>query len=194
MWYCLTIIDGTDEGIPCGSLCQRLLYNTAVQGVRVSLEPNELAKTSTESRSALFVLLTSNAKCPPLPDSFFDVVWPHESGEMARGRVKQRLAAGECIIRDVAPINTEGITIRFSRIKSGQTMFERPWSLSVDAVGATRLEVTDRNLAFIVSADRGQSCAIVVTTHNRHWCSSIYHCQICRLGSSRDTGRTAGTT
>ena len=131
------------EGPYCEALCLRLLYNGVVSRVIVVARSHdgrtELAGYRIERRE----------QCPKadLPRSL--IVWPQQYLAMGTGpkqvedRVKARVAAGECLVREAGRIEDAGMVIAVRTLKAGTSPFRAPWSLRLDTVDAKRLEIVE---------------------------------------------------
>ena len=71
------------------------------------------------------------------------VDFPLTRGADPRSRVLARIAAGECLMHDKAKVEDAGMTISYSEVSEGGNPFASPWSLTLDTVKATRLDVVE---------------------------------------------------
>ena len=84
-------------------------------------------------------------RCPAPPIVKSDIVWPadYRAGRPTPAKsVAARAEAGECLLRGAGQVEDAGLTITFGEVRAGETRFDSPWSLWLDTVGATRLEIT----------------------------------------------------
>jgi hypothetical protein len=131
------------EGPFCEALCLRLLYNGVVSRViSIARSPNgttELASFRIERRD--------QCPKPDLPRSL--IVWPRQHLEMGTGpksvenRVKARIAAGECLVREAGRVEDAGLVIAFRSAKAGVSPLRQPWNLWLDSADAKRLEIVE---------------------------------------------------
>jgi hypothetical protein len=124
----------------CETLCQRLLYSGSVSRVVVA--------DAIPQRAVGAFWIERRGQCPEpaLPHS--EVRWavdfPLNRGDAPEEQVRARIARGECLIQGAGSLDEAGVIIAFRKIKEGASIFANPWSLSLDTVAATRLEIVDR--------------------------------------------------
>jgi hypothetical protein len=127
----------------CEAICLRLLYNGAVSSVvSAELLPNGKLKKASGYR------IERHDECskPDLPNSL--IVWPGE-WRAVRGerpisimdRVRARISAGECLVRQEGHLEDAEVNISVRGIKRGLGRFDGPRKLWLDTVSARRLEI-----------------------------------------------------
>jgi hypothetical protein len=131
------------EGPFCEALCLRLLYNGVVSRVIAAARhpdgATDLASYRIERRE--------QCEKPGLPRTL--IVWPKQHLEMGTGpkrveaRVQARIAAGECLVREAGRIEDADMVIAVRNVRAAASRYSGPWSLWLDTVGATRLEITE---------------------------------------------------
>jgi hypothetical protein len=127
----------------CEALCQHLLYNGVVSRVIVG-QVNGPDASIPPPPNAYWI--ERRDRCPEPDISIFQVAWPtdfplEQGGPLTR--VRARIAAGECLLRDQGTIEEAGATITVRQLKKGASIFDTPWSLEPDTVEATRLEIVE---------------------------------------------------
>jgi hypothetical protein len=124
----------------CGTICQRLLYNGTVSRLIVA-DPRK-----PELTTAFWI--ERRESCPAVLMDY-DVVFPGDfqfgRGDSPRERVLARIAGGECLIAASGSLHEADVTISFGEIRRGESAFSHPWSLILDTVSATRLEIASAN-------------------------------------------------
>jgi hypothetical protein len=133
------------KGPYCEALCLRLLYNGVVSRV-IAAEIRPDGKI--EPASSYRIERRDQCPKPDLPNSL--IVWPGERraerGARSMGiidRVRARISAGECLVREAGRIDDAEAIISFREIKKGISSFQGPWTLRLDTVGARRLEIVE---------------------------------------------------
>jgi hypothetical protein len=127
----------------CEALCQHLLYNGVVSRVIVS-QLNGPDASIPPPPNAYWI--ERRDRCPEPDISIFQVAWPtdipfEDGGPLTR--VRARIAAGECLLRDQGKIEEAGATITVRQLKKGASIFDTPWTLEPDTVEANRLEIVE---------------------------------------------------
>lgn len=129
----------------CGEVCRRLLYNKAVEKVVVTRVPRPNTEIPEKYRRTASYRLGACSD----PDAVerkrvsSDVVFPNDSpGDMAFVRVRNRMAAGECLVAEDGNLEQPQLIISLQEIRSGESKFDHQWQLDLDTVQATRLEIT----------------------------------------------------
>jgi hypothetical protein len=140
--------EGTPSKAPyCEAICLRLLYNGAVSRV---IAAEILADGKIEPASSFRIERRDQCPKPDFPRS--RIVWPGE-WRVERGnkpigiedRVRARISAGECLVREEGRVEDADAVISFREIKRGFERFRGPWKLHLDTVGARRLEIIGAN-------------------------------------------------
>jgi len=121
----------------CTTLCQRLLYNGAVSRI---IAGDTIPPTIVRA----FWIERRTEPCPKPPIDSADVVFPddYKSKKHPVVIVRERTAAGECIIQGPGRFDEATLVISYLQIKKGVSPFDVPWALALDTVSATRLEIT----------------------------------------------------
>jgi hypothetical protein len=120
----------------CEAICLRLLYNGAVSRVLaiaydVGARKQVVASYRIERR----------AQCPYTKLDNGLVVWSGEGGRDVTARVRARIAAGDCLIREDGALSEARATISVREIKSAESDFQHPWKLKLDTLAAFRLDI-----------------------------------------------------
>ena len=71
------------------------------------------------------------------------VDFPLQRGADPRSRVLARIAVGECLMHENAKVEDAAMSITYREVSEGGNPFASPWSLTLDTVQATRLEVVE---------------------------------------------------
>lgn len=128
----------------CEGLCLRLLFNGVVSRViAAEIGPDGNIEPASSYR------LERRDQCPQLDFTALPIVWPGErwveKGRPAgmENRVRARVSAGECLVREVGRIEDAEAVISFRELKKGLARFRGPWTLRLDTVSAKRLEIIE---------------------------------------------------
>jgi hypothetical protein len=122
----------------CTTLCQRLLYNGAVSRI---IAGDTIPPTIVRA----FWIERRTEPCPKPPIDSHDVFFPDDYKSKKNNPVvvvRERTAAGECIIQGPGKFDEASLLISYLQIKKGVSPFDAPWALALDTVSATRLEIT----------------------------------------------------
>jgi hypothetical protein len=122
----------------CTTLCQRLLYNGAVSRI---IAGDTIPPTIVRA----FWIERRTEPCPKPPIDSHDVVFPDDYKSKKHHPVvivRERTAAGECIIQGPGRFDEAPLVISYLQIKKSVSPFDVPWALALDTVSATRLEIT----------------------------------------------------
>jgi hypothetical protein len=122
----------------CDTVCQRLLYNGAVSRI---IAADAWPPTVVQA----FWIERRVDRCPKPPIASRDVIWPEDfgNGKSPEQRVRDRIAAGECLMSGEGNIEEAALVISYQQIKEGVSIFEAPWALVLDTVSAERLEIIE---------------------------------------------------
>jgi hypothetical protein len=128
----------------CEGLCLRLLFNGVVSRViAAEIRPDGNIEPASSYR------IERRDQCPQLDFTALPIVWPGErwveKGKPAgiENRVRARISAGECLVREVGRIEDAEAVISFRELKKGLARFRGPWTLPLDTVSAKRLEIIE---------------------------------------------------
>lgn len=142
------LASGTSESasrksfLDCETLCQRLLYNKAASRVIIAETPRPF-DANAAPRPAAEYRVEKQEQCPKPALSHREIRWPVDRKAHTSSRVRARIAAGECLIREAGNIETARLTITYRELKHGPGYLNHPWALWLDTVQATRLEIVD---------------------------------------------------
>jgi hypothetical protein len=141
----------------CEGLCLRLLFNGVVSrviaaeiGYRGNIEP------------ASSYRIERRDQCPEPDFMALPIVWPGErwveKGRPAAmdNRVRARILAGECLVREVGRIADAEAVISFRELKKGLARFDGPLTLRLDTVSAKRLEIIEPEAVCFIGVQKSQ--------------------------------------
>jgi hypothetical protein len=136
-----------DKAPYCEAICLRLLYNGVVSRV-IAAEILRDGKVG----PATSYRIERRDECPKPEFSPQSIVWPgewrSERGKAPIGmedRVRARIAAGECLVREAGHLEDAEIVISLRGIRRGLDRFDGPWKLQLDTLSARRLEIVESN-------------------------------------------------
>jgi hypothetical protein len=134
--------DPQNEGPYCETLCQRLLYNGAASRV-VMVRTPLLGQTSAIAHPISTYRIEHRDQCPEPALSRNQIIWPGDLRiAVPERRVRARITAGECLVRDIGSLDGVSSTITFTPLKKGVSIFSHPWTLQLDTITANRIEIT----------------------------------------------------
>ena len=128
----------------CGDLCQRLLFNGAVDAVLLGTAPDVVAKPNA-AHTVTRYRVERRDSCPaakvPEASSWFN---EHPGGVSFPGavsdRVKARIAEGECLVAEEATLrDADAVVIDGKAYESAKRAWDRPWDLRLISLRATRV-------------------------------------------------------
>lgn len=176
----------------CEGLCLRLLFNGVVSRViAAEIGPDGHVEPASSYR------IERRDQCPQPDFTALPIVWPGErwveKGRPAgmENRVRARISAGECLVREVGRIEDAEAVISFRELKKGLARLSGPWTQSRhrerEAAGNYR---AGRPRA--LSAYRSHSRAIDRTFDDdcASWPSN--NRRLCRLGTRNEGNIVAG--
>jgi hypothetical protein len=128
----------------CEGICLRLLFNGVVSRViAAERRPDGNIEPASSYR------IERRDQCPQPDFTALPIVWPGERWVEKGGpagmenRVRARISAGECLVREVGRIEDAEAVISFRELKQGLARFRGPWTLRLDTVSAKRLEIIE---------------------------------------------------
>jgi hypothetical protein len=136
---------GRDNAPYCEEICLRLLYNGVVSRViAAEILPDGRIEPASSYR------IERRIQCPKPDFPILRIVWPGEfraePGIKPTGteeRVRARISAGECLVREAGRIDDAETIISLREVKKGANRFRSPWSFRLDTVSARRLEIIE---------------------------------------------------
>jgi hypothetical protein len=125
-----------DDAPSCEAICLRMLYNAAVSRVLAVAYDWRARKQVVASYR-----IERRPKCPDLKLEDGLVVWSGEGPGGVIARVRARIAAGDCLIRDDGALGEAQATISLRQVRTADSSFQHPWKLKLDTLAALRLNI-----------------------------------------------------
>jgi hypothetical protein len=129
----------------CGELCQRLLFNGAVDEILLGTAADFVTKP-TPAQGVTRYRVERRDSCPavkvPTAGAWQDEkhAWGVAFSSIVSDRVKARIADGECLIAEQASLaNADAVVVDGKAYESAQRAWDHPWNPWLVSVRATRV-------------------------------------------------------